>query len=381
MPPLTVVVAPVTQAELEPSLYLVGTAYPLISSTISAEVAGKIEHFTVDEGTFVEEGEVICQLDKMLKLIEVKRAKAQLERARAELSKLEAGSREEEISQAQALVDNRKAVLEKLRLNKERMEDLFSKGMVTLEQQQNAHWDYEQGLAQLNEAEAVLKLAVEGARSEDVMMAKAVLATQQAELERAQDQLDKVSITVPFSGVITKKHKELGEWVNQGEAVADIINIEKILVYTSIPEKDVQGVKRGQRAEIFFDAYPDRLFTGSIKEIIPQADTKSHTFPVKVELDNKEHKLYAGMFARIKLIMGKQRQVLLAPKDAMLKSDSGRYLFVVRDSIAHRVEVKTGQEKGDAIEVQGELKPGDKVVVTNNEVLRDKMKVMVAPGK
>jgi multidrug efflux pump subunit AcrA (membrane-fusion protein) len=360
---------------------LIGTTYPLVASTISAQVAGNIERFMVDEGTFVEEGEVICQLDKVLKLVDIKRAQAELKRAQAELTKLEAGSREEEINQAKAQVDNRRALLEKLRLNKERMEDLFSKGMVTLEQKQNAHWDYQQGLAQLQQAEAALNLAVEGARSEDVMSAKATVAIRQAELEMAEENLSKTSIIAPFHGVVVKKYKEVGEWVNAGEAVAELINITKVLVHTSVPEKDIGTVKQGQPVEIMFDAYPGQLHTGTVKEIVPQADLQSRSFPIKIEVDNKKHKLYAGMFARLKLITGKQRTALLVPKDAVLKADDTNYLFVVKNSIAHRVKVNTGQEKEELIEVEGELNPGDKVVVTNNEVLRDKMKVIVAPGR
>jgi multidrug efflux pump subunit AcrA (membrane-fusion protein) len=71
----------------------------------------------------------------------------------------------------------------------------------------------------------------------------------------------------------------------------------------------------------------------------------------------------------------------MVPKDAVLKSDSIRYLFIVNDTKARRVEVKVGREKGDLIEVKGNIKLGDKVVVTNNEILRDNMKVKIVPGK
>jgi multidrug efflux pump subunit AcrA (membrane-fusion protein) len=378
---VTVVVAPVTQAGLTSTLYLVGTAFPLITTTISAEVSGKIEQFKVDEGSFIKKKGVLSQLDKKLKLIAVKRDKSFLEQAQAELSKLEAGSRKEEIEQTQARVENQKAVQEKLKLNKERMENLHSKGMATLEEKENAYWDYQQGLAKLSEVEALHQLAVEGPRSEDIDATKAQLSIRQAELDRVEDLLKKTRITAPFNGVIVKKHKEVGEWIDEGEALADIINIEKILIHTNISEKDVVAIKLGQLADVSFDAYPNQVFKGTVKEIIPQADTQSRTFPVKIEVDNKNHKLYAGMFARIKLLLGKNSQVLMVPKDAVLKSDSIRYLFIVNDTKARRVEVKVGREKGDLIEVAGTIKLGDQVVVTNNEILNDNMKVKVVPGK
>jgi multidrug efflux pump subunit AcrA (membrane-fusion protein) len=378
---VTVVVAPVTEAKLTSTLYLVGTAFPLISTTISAEVSGKIEQFKVDEGSFIKKNAVISQLDKKLKLIAVKRDKSLVEQARAELSKLEAGSRKEEIEQAKAQVESQKAALEKLKLNRDRMEKLYSKGMATLEEKQNAYWDHQQGLAKLSEVEALYEQIVEGPRKEEIEAAKAQLSTRQEELERVEDNLEKTTITAPFNGMIVKKHKEIGEWINESEALADIINIEKILIHTNISEKDIAEVKRGQSADVSFDALPNQKLKGTVKEIIPQADTQSRTFPVKIEVDNRNHKLYAGMFARIKLYLGKNTQVLMVPKDAMLKSDSTRYLFTVNDTKARRVEVKVGQEKGDLIEVKGNIKLGDQVVVTNNEVLRDNMKVKIVPGK
>lgn len=378
---VTVVVAPVVKGELESMLYLVGTAYPLISTTISAQVAGNIESFDVNEGECIKEKSVICRLDKTLKLIEIKRTKSLLEQVRMELVKLEAGSREEEINRTQAQVANRKSIVEKLKVNKNRMENLFSKGMSTLEEKQNAYWDYQQGLAQLDEAQALHNLTVEGARKEDIMVVKARIATRRIELEKAEDDLSKTDITAPFKGVIVKKHKELGEWVKEGEAIAEIINIEKILVHTGISEKDVAKIKLGQSAEIIFDAHPDRMLRGKVKEIIPQADTQSRTFPIKIEVDNEKHEFYTGMFARIKLFIGENKQGLLVPKDALIKTGSVYHLFVVKDSTARRVKVKIGREKGDSVEVKGKIKVGDKVVVTNNEALSDKTKVNVVSGR
>jgi len=294
---------------------------------------------------------------------------------------LEAGSRKEEIEQAKAQVESQKSALEKLKLNKDRMEKLYSKGMATLEEKQNAYWDYQQGVAKLSEVEALCKQTVEGPRKEDIEAARAQLSTRQEELEQVEDNLEKTTITAPFNGVIVKKHKEIGEWINESEALADIINIEKILIHTNISEKDIAKVKRGQSADVSFDALPNQELKGTVKEIIPQADTQSRTFPVKIEVDNRNHKLYAGMFARIKLYLGKNSQALMVPNDAVLKSDSIRYLFTVNDSKAHRVEVKIGREKGDLIEVKGNIKLGDQVVVTNNEVLREGMKVKIVPGK
>ncbi len=375
--PITVRVAPVILSSQDAQLYLEGVAYPLLSTTISAQAAGTIRRITVAEGTFVEEGELLLQLDDSQIQIELKRAKSKLTKTKVELLKSEAGAREQEVNIAKAQLGAQQAVLKKNTLELKRIKELFTRGMVTLQQKQNIIQDNKKAKAKLKELEARLNLLIEGARNEDIMINKAIVQINEAELELLEYKAAKSIINAPFHGVITKKYKEIGEMVKEGDPLTEIINIEKILIRCNVSEKNIKSIKLGQQAEITFKAYPDNIYTGTIKEIIPKIDPQSGGFPVKIEVDNREHLLYAGMTAQVNFSLGAPKQVLSVPKDALISQDGKTHLFIIDDLTARAVKVITGQENGGLIEVKGELKAGDKVAVSNTNLLQDKTKVAI----
>ncbi len=375
--PIPVKAVVVTKGSLEQSLSLTGTVYPRLKAIVSSEIAGKITLFSVDEGTFVEDGELICQLHKAKRMIQLEAAKARLEQAQAELAKTEAGYRDEEIKQRQSRLEEEKANWEKLRLKKQRIEELFNKKMASLEEKENSYWEHEESRAQIGELQAALELAKTGNRVEDILAAKAVVAKRKAELEEIKYELDRTTITAPFSGVIISKDTEKGEWVKEGERLAEIICLEKVLIHAKVPEKDISKIKLGQVAKMSLDAYPDEIFTGSVKQIVPQADVSNRNFPIRIEVENPKHHLLSGMSVRIKIPVKKEAEVLLVPKEAVIKSAEGEYLFVVRGDTAYKVKVETGLGDSSKVAVKGALTVRDMVIVTNNESLRDMTKILI----
>ena len=114
--------------------------------------------------------------------------------------------------------------------------------MASLEEKENAYWEYEESRAKLAELQAALELSQAGNRSEDIMAAKAALARRKAELEEAQDNLNKTTISAPFSGVIVSKEAEKGEWVDKGDKLVEITSLKQVLIHTEVPEKDISAL-------------------------------------------------------------------------------------------------------------------------------------------
>lgn len=376
--PIPVEVTNVTKGSVEHSLALIGTAHPPLRATIGSEIEGCITLFNIDEGTFIEEGEAICQLDKTRRIIQLDIAQASLNQAQAELVKLKTGYRKEEEEESLAKVKREKANLEKLRLKKQRVKELFDKDMASSEERDNAYWEYEESQAKLAELQAGLSLIKAGSRSEDIEAAKALLEKRQAEFEEIQYELNKTNIIAPFAGVVIAKFTEKGEWIKIGDKIAEIINLSKVLVHTEVSEKDISLIKLGQSAKCKFDAYPDETFTGQIKQIIPQADLQSRNFPIRIEVDNPQHHLLAGMFVRLKIPVKKEENVFLVPKDAIIKTADGEYIFIIKGDKAHKTKVEIGSSNGNFVSVTGNVSAGDKVVITNNESLRDKAQVIIS---
>jgi RND family efflux transporter MFP subunit len=326
-PPVPVEVAPVVERTVEKEIQAVGTVEANLYTTVSAEVEGAVARFDLREGDRVEKGQVLSQLRRTDLAIALKEAKANLREKEALFSRAEHDYR--------------------------RFKGLFEEGAISA--------------SELDRAEA----------SADA--AKALKESSEEAYQKIVDQLRRTSVVAPFSGYIVKKHVELGQWVDEGGKVADLVDIDTVYVLIPVNERDIGKIRKGDVAAVTVDTYPGRTFKGRIAYIIPQADVSSRNFPVKIRLDNsRDHLLKGGMFARVKIQYGEPRRGLFIPKDAVVRQKKEQVVFVLDTSRVQMVRVETGQALEEMVEVvKGDLKPGQEVVVAGNEILRDGAQVQV----
>jgi len=380
-PPITVVLGTVVERSIRPDIRVIGTVEPDRQTTVSAEVAGVVERFDLREGDPTVAGKtVIAQLKTSDREIARREAEAAVARADAEREKLRRGFRPEEISQRQAEARERRALMEQAQKDLERSKDLHADGAISIQQLQRdesaflaARSQHEKALAALAEAEA-------GYRQEDVAKAEAELRQAQATLERIQDEIAKTTIRSPLTGFMVKKHVEIGQWVDKGGRVADLVDLATVRIVTLVAERDIGQIRVGDVATITVDAYPGRTFTGRVSHIVPQADLQSRAFPVKIAVDNPAGSpLRGGMLARTTIGVGTARRTVLIPKDAVVRRGDRNLVFLVNGQKAVQREVTTGRAFDGFFElIEGDLKPGDAIVVTGNEGLRDGAPVTVA---
>ena len=207
-----------------------------------------------------------------------------------------------------------------------------------------------------------LRVAEAGSRQEDVAVAEAEVQRLQARAQRLREDIQKTTIRAPVSGVVTQRYTEVGQWLERGGKVVDLVDLRQVLVRVPIHEKDIGSLQVGNEATIVLDALPDRTFSGRVKHIIPQADPASRTFPVKIEVTNTpEHAIKAGMFARVRLRAGTCQAAVLVPKDAVVRQAAGQAVFVVQEEKARLVPIKTGRAQDGLVEVlESPLKAGDR---------------------
>jgi multidrug efflux pump subunit AcrA (membrane-fusion protein) len=357
---------------------LTGTVLPITEVTVSALMAGQVVEIKVDEGDTVNRGEVLAQLRDIDTRIDVQEAEAAVGKARSELQKQKAGSRGQEVKSKQAEVAEKKAVMEKLKRELERAETLFTQGIMNQSQRDSAEADYKTALSQYESTLASLDMTVEGSRAEDIAVAQSEVTVREAALARKQQMLRDTRILAPISGAVVKKHVEAGEWIDVGGKVVDMVDFSTVRVSIDVPEREIQSVKKGIKAEISVDAYPGTIFSGAVTQVVPAANINNRTFPVLIDIPNADFKLRSGMFARVNLIFAEEASAVLVLKDSILTDSAGKkYIFVVRDNVAHRIDVTTGLTDGNHVEVKGDLKADDLVIITGNEILRDKAPVMV----
>jgi RND family efflux transporter MFP subunit len=373
-------VVEVTRAEkayISASQKFVGTVVPTRTSKVGSAASGRVEEFLVNEGDWVKKGQPLAQLRTATIQAELDNAKATLKVREAELAELEKSTPvEKQIAEAKLAM---KDAMCKFLIAK-RARAFSARSAVSREDLEQANALAEEAQAALNEARGIVAMLDEP-RLRKIQQAKAAVAAAQAEVERLSDQLDRHTIRSPFDGCIVAEHTETGEWVLQGALVAEVAELGTVDVEVQVLEDYVVFLREGMKVSVEVSAWSGEIFQGEVAIIVPRANERARTFPVKIRVQNeplgKSVKLKAGMFARVDLpISADHVESLLVPRDALVLDGQKRFLFVV-DPVAssqtkgkvRAVPVELGLSRGDLIQVRGDLQPGQIVVTRGNERL------------
>jgi RND family efflux transporter MFP subunit len=384
-----VIVSPVVEREVVAGQNFVGTVMPSKKAIVGSAVDGRVVEFPLNEGDRVEKGQALAQLLTDTISLEVATADAELQLRQQQLAELANGTRPEEIEQARARMTSAAARAKYANVRRTRAEGLFREGRAVSEEERDEivalAVEAEQAYV---DSKAAYNLAVEGPRKEQIAQANAQVAMVQANLNRLKDQLEKHTVIARFAGYITAEHTEVGQWVKQGDPVAEIAALDEVEISAHVVEQYVPHIRVGMEVAVEVPAIAGRNFAGVVSAIVPQADVQARTFPVKVrvknEVTNNEPLLKSGMYARVMLPTGEKQLASLVLKDALVLGGPQPVIFVVDTTVANAqqgkarpVPVQLGIADGNWIHVTGAITPGQLVVVQGNERLRPGVDVQI----
>ena len=364
----------------EPKTF-VGTVHPLRKSLVGSAVAGRVEEYLINDGEFVQKGQPIARLRTGIIQAEVNAAQAELRAGQAALSELEK-SFVDEVEQGRAKLKLAEANRDYRRAKRDRAMALGA--AVSKEVRDEDIALATQADASVLEAAAALRLLEGGAREQKTEQARARVEMQEAEVERLTEQLERHTMFAPFDGYVSAEHAEVGQWVMQGDPVAEIIELAAVDVEINVLEDYIGKLDPSLPATVEIAAAGREPFAGTIAVINHQADARARTFPVKVRVENTIAPagplIKAGMFARATLPVGEPVEAPLVPKDAIVLGGQTPMIYVIDQqagkTVARPVPVQLGISRGLWITVGGaQLKPGDQVVVEGNERLRPMQEV------
>ncbi|MFQ6116346.1 MAG: efflux RND transporter periplasmic adaptor subunit, partial [bacterium] len=206
---------------------------------------------------------------------------------------------------------------------------------------------------------------------------KFTLDRDRARYENLKARLEKTKIKSPISGVIDEKFAEIGEFVQPGVPLFKIVKTDIIKITAGVPERYIQDVKLGSAANMTFDILPDEEFSGKVSFVGPSINRNSRTFPIEIELRNKSGRLKPQMFANIKIKKAQRDSVVVIPRDAIIETESGKFVFVARGNLASKYEVKIGGSYDNQIWVLEGLKPDDLLIVVGHRELVDGERIAI----
>ncbi len=377
-PPVDVVA--VRKDRITTTARFVGTVEPVKRAVIGSAVDGRVEKLFVNEGDRVgsgDEGRIAQILTSTIEL-EKKAAEAELRLRKEEVAELQAGTRPEEKRRVKAQMAAAAAAREYAKANLDRTERLFRNGTATSDAFESARSAFAAADELFNERKAAHELAEIGPREETKKQAEARRDLQAAMVEKLSDQINKYTVRSRFPGYVVAEHTEEGAWVKSGDPVAEVVYLDEVDVLVHVLETQIRHVRRGEKVRIEIPALPDEVFVGEIVHVVPQADTRTRTFPVKVRLENVIEEgvpvVKSGMLARVLLPTGGSVESHLVPKDALVLGGPKPVVFVADKSegatTVRPVPVELGGASGPWIAVTGDLVKGQHVVVRGNERVR-----------
>jgi RND family efflux transporter MFP subunit len=381
--PKVLVTAARTDVVAEPRSF-VGAVKPIRHSLVGSAAAGRVEEYLINEGDPVKAGQPIALLRRGIIKAEVDAARAMLIVRQAELAEMEK-SFQEEVDQGQAKLAVAQAELA-FRLGKlQRSKSLGSSVSRELYEEDSSL--AAKAEASVHEHQASVRMLTQGARQMKTEQARARVSAQLAELQRLEEQFDRHTMKAPFDGWVSAEKTEVGQWVMQGDPVAEIVELNEVDVEIAVVEDFIGALHTSVEGPVEVPALPNEKFVGRVAIINPQADSRSHTFPVKVRVQNRIENdlpvLKAGMFARVTLSVGKPTPCVLVPKDAVVLGGPSPMVLVAsaagEKTTVRPYPVQLGPAQGSWIAVFGDLKEGDPVIVEGNERVRPGQEIRTEP--
>jgi multidrug efflux pump subunit AcrA (membrane-fusion protein) len=191
-------------------------------------------------------------------------------------------------------------------------------------------------------------------------------------------------VRAPISGVISALPVQIGMKISQSSPLAVISGGGGLEIQLYVAERFIYRIKMGLPCEITLDAYPGDNFRGRVSEISPVVDTSSRTMMIKVNVDNPDDKLKAGMFANVKIITEEKEGVITVPETAVLQRGGEYFVYTIQDDpsdsnvkIAKRTPVSPGLNVDNMFEITEGLKAGDEVIVRGQTTLTDGSRVNI----
>ncbi|MEO8115482.1 MAG: efflux RND transporter periplasmic adaptor subunit [Phenylobacterium sp.] len=346
------VTAAVDRGPISRTITASGTVNPVVTVQVGAFVSGTIQSLTCDYNTRVRKGQPCAKIDPRPYETTVAQASANVDTAKAQLGKDQAGLAYAQLSHGRSL-------------------ELLRRGFLSPAAGDLTRSARDQALAQTRVSAAVIR-------------------QREAELHAAQVNLNYTTIVSPVDGTVVSRNVNVGQTVAASFQTPTLFliatDLTKMQVDTNVSESDIGGAMAGDRATFTVSAYPGRTFRGRVTQVrqAPISVQNVITYDVVIAADNPDLLLKPGMTATARIVVAERQNVLRAPLQALsftpattATARQGRpspaggqqpqHVWVLEDGQARRAPVNVGLDDDVNAEITGgALRPGDRVIVSAN---------------
>ncbi|MCW2245913.1 membrane fusion protein (multidrug efflux system) [Azospirillum fermentarium] len=230
--------------------------------------------------------------------------------------------------------------------------------------------------ADLNRASELFRQSSGTAKAREQALAK--LQADEAAVQLAQAQLDKLTLAAPFDGVLGLRAVSVGDVVQPGAAIVNLEAIDQLKLDFRVPEAYLPAVRVGQALNVTVDAFPGRTFQGTVYAINPLLDVNGRAVVIRARVPNAGLELRPGLFARVVLALTENPSAVLVPEQALFAQGLQQLLYRVVDGKAALTKVRIGVRRNGEVEVTEGISPDDTIITGGQIKIRDGAPVAVA---
>jgi RND family efflux transporter MFP subunit len=222
---------------------------------------------------------------------------------------------------------------------------------------------------------------------------RAQLASAQASLTQSKESLTNTNVVSPVAGVVTTRNAQIGDLATTGQPLFEIGNNSGFEIRLFLPLQDWELVRIGQKTDLRITNQPSNTAKAVVTRISPQLDPVTGLGEVVVTIQQSTNTLYAGALTEAKITIKTRENTISVPRSTLIekvqtfidpesntiKLERTYSVFVTRgDTLAAQVPVELGLEQGDRVEIKGDIKKGDQLIITGQTALEDQAAIKIA---
>ena len=350
---------------------------------INSEVVGQVTDVEVREGDTVKSGDLLARIDSREYQLEVEELEAEISVAEEEFKKAIEGLRPEEKEKLLARVRVNESALGLAIKEQDRFQKLVKDGVTAQSILDEVDDRVRQAEERLREGKAAFEAAKQS-RHEDIEQLKAEGKGIVKRLEKAQLDLSKTLILAPFGGVVINKKIEEGAFVQAGSPVFEMVSSARLKAVLEMPQAYRNKLNKLKGIDFWVKELGLKFKGRGNLRVIPDADIYSGNIRVQMELHRPNSVLFPGLTLVGIMNFGVRENVMHVPSVALVISENGTVVYVVKEGKAHLIPVRAYKEQGELVEIDdfthqlssdselilrgaGAVFPGVKVFITNFE--------------
>jgi multidrug efflux pump subunit AcrA (membrane-fusion protein) len=359
-PIVAVSAAAAVQQDIARYIRVTGTLNAEEQASVAAETAGRVVSTPVERGSRVAAGAELVRISPAETEASLKEAEANAAQIEARLALGENGVMDvDKVPE----VANARANLNLAQAEFTRIEKLLTDRVVSQS-------EYDQRRTQVEAA----RQQYEAAKNAGQQQYQALQAAR-ARVALARKALADTVVRAPFNGIVGQRMVSTGDYVTKGMKVVEVVRITPLRVALTVPEQFVSAVAVGQPVRFSVDAYPDRTFEGKVRYVSPALRADQRALTVEAIVPNDDAELKPGMFATALVQQAEKTPAVLVPESAVQTLGGTSRVYVVSGDHAEERIVTLGQKLDDRVEIGSGLKSGERVATANVQQLVDGIKV------